>query len=129
MAQQEKHTRAVDAFQNCLSANADHPNAWLNLAMSLVAVGKIQEAVENLEEDLAVHTGSAEGHLLLARLYAQQQKVRDVARTLEIALRLNPKLRIDAAGSVVFTDLKDPRVRSLLFPDGATRPTTRTGAP
>lgn len=129
MAQQEKHTRAVDAFQNCISANADHSNAWLNLAMSLVAVGKIQEAVENLEEDLAVHTGSAEGHLLLARLYAQQQKVRSVARFLEIALRLNPKLRIDAAGSTVFTDLKDSKVHALLFPDGATRPTTRAGAP
>ena len=75
-----------------MAIRPDSSYARYNLALTLKAEGRFQQAADELEKMLALHPDEARGHLTLGNLYAEQ--LRDVTRARKhytSVLQLDPR--------------------------------------
>jgi tetratricopeptide (TPR) repeat protein len=69
--QQEEgdHLAAMASFDQALTANEKHDRSWYGKALSLIALGKHEEAITPLKKNTELQPMSPYGHMALARTY------------------------------------------------------------
>ena len=63
------HTAAIATFDHALAASETHDRSWFGKALSLIALGRHEDAVEPLKKNTQLQPMSPYGHMELARIY------------------------------------------------------------
>jgi len=92
--EEKKYPEAANWFQTSIGRNKEYVDAYLGLADSLLALGRPEEAVANLEAGLKEAPESPALHLALGQAYFR------VGRFTEARERLEEAARKDAVGPV-----------------------------
>ena len=65
----EQHEQAISAFERAIASDDRHDRAWYGKALSLIAMGRLADAVAPLKKNAALQPMSPHGHMALARTY------------------------------------------------------------
>jgi tetratricopeptide (TPR) repeat protein len=97
LQEQGDHGRAIDAFRETIARNPDHDRAHYGLALSLIALRRLDEAVPPLERNTKLQPMSPYGWYQLARVQCERGK-RDKAQAIVDHLaRFEPKVAAQLA--------------------------------
>lgn len=90
-----KHDRSRQAFEKAIQLDRKHEGAWLGLASSWIALGKLPEAEETYRRLLGEVPDSVEGRFLLAERMLERGADGDAEPELRKVLELEPD-QVDA---------------------------------
>jgi tetratricopeptide (TPR) repeat protein len=65
----EHHEQAINAFEHAIASNERHDRAWYGKALSLIAMGRLTDAIAPLKKNTELQPMSPHGHMALARTY------------------------------------------------------------
>ena len=85
-----RYTDALDAYRQAVAADPDNPEFRTNLAVVLVALNRIDEAKESLEESLRLNPTREVALFSMGTLLAKEGRDADAIPYYERALRSNP---------------------------------------
>ncbi len=63
------HAAAIVAFDHAVTLNQAHDRAWYGKALSLIALGRLADAIAPLKKNVTLQPMSPFGHMELARVY------------------------------------------------------------
>ena len=87
---QERYEEAADAFRR-ISERAPSARNEIRWGMALIGAGRLDEVAPRFERALEIDPRSATAHVLLAKLFVQQDRPDDAERHARAALQLTPE--------------------------------------
>ena len=89
-ARRGKPDEAVERFAAVLARKPDHPDAWLNMALSLADGGRHAEAVDAARRAVALRPREPNTHTVLGHVLALTEDLAGAAAACDRALALDP---------------------------------------
>ncbi len=90
--QQDSHALAIQTLQEALRLNSELVEAWQVRAVSLSALGHIDQGIEDLKQAVSLRPDSPQLHIDLGRLLARQQRPSEAVVEFKQAVSLRPDL-------------------------------------
>ncbi|HTW95376.1 MAG TPA: tetratricopeptide repeat protein [Tepidisphaeraceae bacterium] len=83
-------TQSIDCFSRALELHPNSPDFLSNRALCFRAMGKIPQAIADLQQAIKINPNDAGAHLILGNTLAQAERFKDAAAAYEASLRINP---------------------------------------
>lgn len=83
--------KALEAYRSVLLYDPDSPTVHLRLAVELVKLGMVSEAINHCESALAIDEKRVDAHMLLAGLYSSIKAYDGAVKEYERAIALDPE--------------------------------------